>query len=301
MNIESEGNPEPQASQGNTLRRTAALAALCVVAGAVPFSYGFISNDIARFLFTVAVAGVYLAVTLLARRNPNLRKYWELASAFLILAVVGVFNNLAHYFGTYVLNSPPVTGDPLAGSVTASVIVQLVETLVAIVPILLLTKAFGFRLSSVYAQRGRLRGLFIVAIGVFVLLLVFTARHDSSFFMTNPSSSQTSFLALAPALLVMVVSNGFQEEFLFRALFLQRYSNFFSAPVSIILTATVFGYAHLGVTYTPSALIFILVAVFPLGLATAYMMHKTNGVLTPAILHSGFDLPIYWAFLTYVA
>lgn len=281
--------------------KKAGLAVLCILAGAAPLSYGFITNDLARFLYTMVVAGAYLAFTLAARKSASLHKYWELSSAFFVLAVVGVLNNLSHYFGTFVLNSPPVAGNPLASTVTASVIVQLVETIVAIVPILVITKAFGFKLGSVYARPGRLRGLFVVAIVVFVALFILTARHVSNFIPTNGAGSPPSFLALAPALIVLVVSNGFQEEFLFRGLFLQRYNAFFGGPVSILLSAIVFGIAHLGVTYTPSALIFILVAVFPLGLVTAFLMRRTDGVVTPAILHSGFDLPIYWAFLTYVA
>lgn len=281
--------------------KKAGLAVLCILAGTAALSYSFIANDLARFLYTAAVAATYFGCTFALRRSPTLGKYWELSSAFFVLAVVGMLNNLSHYVGTYVLNSPPVPGNPLASSVTASVIVQLVETLVAIVPILVITKAFGFPLGSVYARKGRLRGLFAAAIAVFVVLLIFTARHSSNFIPTNAAGSHSNFIALAPALLVLVISNGFQEEFLFRGLFLQRYSAFFGGPVAMLLSAIVFGIAHLGVTYTPSALLFILVAVFPLGLVTAFLMRRTDGIVTPAVLHAGFDLPIYWAFLTYVS
>jgi membrane protease YdiL (CAAX protease family) len=59
---------------------------------------------------------------------------------------------------------------------------------------------------------------------------------------------------LTPALLVPVISNGFQEEFLFRGLFLQRYNALFGAYMSNILQALVFAFAHPEVTYTPNAL-----------------------------------------------
>jgi len=106
---------------------------------------------------------------------------------------------------------------------------------------------------------------------------------------------------LTPALLILVISNGFQEEFLFRGLFLQRYNAFFGAYVSNILQALVFAFAHAGVTYTPNALVFILVSVFPLGLIAGYLMRSSNGVIAPAIFHAGVDIPIYLAFLTYVS
>jgi membrane protease YdiL (CAAX protease family) len=270
------------------------LAILSILAGTIALSYGFIPNDLARFAYTVMVAAIYLAVALLARRSSSsLRKFWELSFAFFVLAFVGVLNNLAHYFGTYLLNSPPVPGDPLASTVFASVIVQLVETIVAVVPIVVLTKAAGM---------GRLRGWFVVAIVVFVFFYIGAARGSTSGFIpTNGPTVLSKFLALTPALLVMVISNGFQEEFLFRSLFLQRYSTFFSGPVTILISSIVFAIAHLGVTYTPSAIVFALISAFPLGLISAYLMRKTNGVLTPVIIHAGFDIAIYWAFLTFVS
>ncbi|HEV2449981.1 MAG TPA: CPBP family intramembrane glutamic endopeptidase [Thermoplasmata archaeon] len=289
----------PEAALGTG--KKVALGLVCVLAGAAPLSYGFIDNDLLRFLYTVGVAVAYLAFTLRARSDPSLRRYWELAFAFFVLAVVGVLNNLARNFGSYVLHSPPVAGNPLASSVTASVLVQLVETAVAIVTIFVLTRSFGLSLGTVYARPGRLWALFLATLAVFVLLLVFTARHQSSLFPTNGMGSQGSFLTLAPALLVLVVSNGFQEEFLFRGPFLQRYGTHFGGPASVLISSIVFAIAHLGVTYTPSAIFFILVAVFPLGLVTAFLMRRTDGIVTPAVLHAGFDVPVYWSFLTYVS
>lgn len=278
------------------------LAILSILAGAIALSYGFVSNDFARFSYTIIVAVVYLAFTLLARRSSSLRKFWELSFAFFVLAFVGVLNNLCHYFGTYVLNSPPVPGDPLASTVLASVIVQLVETLAAVVPVVVLTKAAGMPLGSIYARKGALRGWFIVAIVVFVVFYIGAARGSTSGFMpTNGPTLLNKYLALTPALLVMVISNGFQEEFLFRGLFLQKYNAFFGGPVTILVSSIVFAIAHLGVTYVASAIIFALLSAFPLGLITAYLMRKTNGVLTPVILHAGFDIAIYWAFLTFVS
>jgi len=98
-----------------------------------------------------------------------------------------------------------------------------------------------------------------------------------------------------------VISNGFQEEFLFRALFLQRYGIFLGAYLANVVQALVFAFAHLGVTYTPSAVVFTLVAVFPLGLIAGYLMRSSNGVVAPALFHAGLDIPIYLAFLTYVS
>ena len=85
-------------------------------------------------------------------------------------------------------------------------------------------------------------------------------RPDSAAQRLLPTSGAVTldrFLALTPALLLVAFSNGFQEEFLFRGLFLQKYNTFFDARVSNVLQAAIFSFAHAGVTYTPSALFFI--------------------------------------------
>ena len=101
------------------------------------------------------------------------------------------------------------------------------------------------------------------------------------------------FLALTPSVLVVCLSNGFQEELLFRGLFLQRYRAVFGKHTSNLLQATIFTTAHAGITYTPTAIIFVVVFVFPLGLITGYLMRTTNGIVAPVILHAGTDIPIY--------
>jgi membrane protease YdiL (CAAX protease family) len=62
-----------------------------------------------------------------------------------------------------------------------------------------------------------------------------------------------------------------------------------------------FAFAHLGVTDTPNAFLFILVAVFPLGLVGGYLMRRSDGVVAPALFHAGVDIPIYLTFLTFVS
>jgi membrane protease YdiL (CAAX protease family) len=75
----------------------------------------------------------------------------------------------------------------------------------------------------------------------------------------------------------------------------------FLPKVSNVLQALIFASWHLGVSYTPASLIFIVFLIFPLGLLLGHLMRATNGIVTPASLHAGFAIPIYLAFLTYVA
>jgi len=288
------------------LSSQAILAILCLAAGIAAFAAPWISADPAtRIAYGLVLSVVYLAVTLVARRVSALRPYWELAFAFFILAFSRLLNSAVGLVGTAILRDPPSAGDPLASTISGTVVVQLLGTLVAIAPVLLSTLVTKRGLGSVYATRGQLGRWFVFAIVFFVLFYVFLAtlplRPGSpahQFFPTNGPLTVARFLGLTPALLAVSLSNGFEEEFLVRGLFLQKYQTFFGVGTSNVLQAIVFATAHAGVTYTP-ALLFFLVSVFALGLFAGYLMRRTNSVLTPGLFHGALDMGIYLAFLTY--
>jgi len=221
---------------------------------------------------------------------------------------VQVLNNaIPSYVGTNILHAPPNAGNPLASTVGGSVVIQVLEAAIAIVPVIAFTAASGKDQGSIYARSGKIGGWFAFAIIFFVGFYLFVAtlplRPDSSAHQLLPANGTLTFarfLAFTPALLLMVISNGFEEEFLFRGLFLQKYKVFFGFGASNVLQAMIFAIAHAGITYTPTALFFIVAVVFPLGLAAGYLMRATNGVVVPAIFHAALDMAIYVAFLSYV-
>lgn len=279
------------------------LAILCLCGGIAPLAARWLTGDVARIAYGLVVAAVLLALTLLARRSPAVRRFWQLSFAFFVFAVVQVLNNsIPRYVGVDVMHQPPTSGNPLASTIAGSIGIQLLDTAIAIVPIVLLTVASGQDLGSIYARRGQLGRALVIAIVVFAAFYVVTARIPlHRLFPTNGVITPARYLALTPALLVLVLSNGFQEEFLFRGLFLRKYNSFFGIHVSNLLQAAVFVVAHAGVTYTPVAIVFLIVFVFPLGLLCGYLMRISDGVLAPAIFHAGADIPIYLAFLTFVS
>jgi membrane protease YdiL (CAAX protease family) len=182
------------------------------------------------------------------------------------------------------------------------VAVQLLDTFIAIAPIVVLTKTAGLDLGSVYARFGRFgRAYFIAIIGLVAIYIAVGLLPSHRLLPIRGTMTLTRYLALTPAVLVLVFSNGFQEEFLFRGLFLRRYSALLGVYAANVVQTLVFAFAHAGVTYTPAALVFILVAVIPLGLIAGYLMRSSNGVVAPAIFHAGVDIPIYLAFLTFVS
>lgn len=282
--------------------KKSALAVLCLAGGVAPLAARSLPGEGAEIAYGLAVTAALLAITLLVRRSASVYRFWELPFACFVLAVVQVLNNavpplvLAH-----VLHQRAVSGNPLASTISGTVVIQLLETALAIVPIVILIRAAGLDLGSVYWRWGRFGRAYMIAIAGFAALYVLIGLSPAHRMLPiHGTMTLGRYLALTPALLVLVTSNGFQEEFLFRGLFLQRYNAFFGAYVANILQALVFAFAHAGVTYTPSALVFILIAVFPLGLLAGYLMRSADSVVAPAILHAGLDIPIYLAFLTFV-
>jgi membrane protease YdiL (CAAX protease family) len=108
-------------------------------------------------------------------------------------------------------------------------------------------------------------------------------------------------IALTPALLIVALSNGFEEELLFRGLFLQRYTPWFGARWANVLLAIVFTVAHINVTYTPMVVVFLVAVVFPLGLLPSVLMRASNSLVVPAVMHGALDLPIYLGFLVSIS
>lgn len=280
-------------------------AVVCLCLGIIPYAR-WIPGDVAvRIVYVAALLGF----ALYARSQAALRKYWTLAFAFAIFGLVAVLDGFVNgYVGTFVLHDPPNDGNPLASTVSGTVVIQLLDALSAILPVVVLTRISGQDLSSIYVRKGVLGRWFVFAIVFFVMFYAFLAslplRPDSPARQLLPENSTLTlgrFLALSPALLLISFSNGFEEEFLFRGLFLQKYEVFFGARVANVLQAIVFTSAHVGVTYTPNFLFFAVLVIFPLGLFGGYLMRQTNSVITPGIFHGALDMGIYLAFLSYAS
>ena len=277
------------------------LFALCVLAGATPLCARWIPGAAARSIALAMITIGYAAIAVLVDRRDRLRPYSPLASAFLVLSLVQCGNELVRWFNLVALHQTPVGGNPLASTVTGTVVVQLLETGVAVALVLGLTRLFDRGRELTYFEPGRIRVLLVLSIVVFAFVMVAMARHGSRFIPMHVGIAPARYLALTPTLAVLAISNGFQEEILFRGLFLRRYEAYFPFWAALILQALVFSIAHLSITYSSlGAALFTLLFALPLGLVAGVLMRATKGVLTPSIFHGALDIPIYLAFLSYV-
>ncbi len=254
---------------------------------------------ILQVAFLLGLSALFLAIAVLARSAQGLRKYWEIPFAFFIFTIAGVADALLlHGFIEYVLHESTSANNPLASTVLGTVLAQLVSTLSIVIPIILLTKASGSDLSSIFIDKTRIRRGLVVGIIGFLVFYLWTASGLAQALFPNNGVTLPQFLALTPAILVLVLSNGLREELWFRGIFLKKYGKFLGPLPSNILQATIFTAFHVQVQYTPKLLPFLGIT-FILGLWLGYMMQKSGNILAAAIFHAGADIPIYLTFLSY--
>jgi uncharacterized protein len=282
------------------------LVAFCLAAGLTyRASVSMIPSGIAEDGFLLGLSALFLALAVLARRGQNLKRYWEIPFAFFVFTIAGLFGDgtispLQHLFVKDVLHQTTSTNNPLASTVLGTVLAQLFGTLILAIPIILLTMASGSDLRSIFIGRARNRWGLVIGIICFLVIYLLAARgRTEAFFPTNGGVTASRFLFLTPALVVLVLLNGFREELWFRGLFLNKYGQFLSPLSSNVLAAVIFTLFHVQVQYTPNVLPFLGYALL-LGLICGWLMQRTNSILAPAIFHAGTDIPIFLGYLSYV-
>jgi len=148
----------------------------------------------------------------------------------------------------------------------------------------------GFRLKDIYITSGKLIPGLLIGVVSF-LILGFLA-------IKNPEAPISTYFIKANLawILIFVLFNGFMEELIFRGIFLKQLNYFIKPFWSILLTAIVFGAAHLQVTYTTEVLFFAGITLV-LGLIWGFLIHYTKSLLASVLFHAGADLliiiPIY--------
>src|SRR2546425_9527318 len=292
-------NLEPR-KESTRLIRLSVLTAFCLVAG-LSFRVGvaLIPLWILQVAFLLGLSALFLAIAVLARSAQGLSKYWEIPFAFLIFTIAGAADTFfLHGFIDNVLHESTSANNPLASTVLGTVLAQLVSTLSIVIPIILLTKASGSDLSSIFIDKMRIRRGLVVGIIGFLVFYLWTASGLAQALFPSNGVTLPQFLALTPAILVLVLSNGLREELWFRGIFLKKYGKFLGPLPSNILQATIFTAFHVQVQYTPKLLPFLGIT-FILGLWLGYMMQKSGNTLVAAIFHAGADIPIYLTFLSY--
>jgi membrane protease YdiL (CAAX protease family) len=293
--------------ESTSLALRAGIVAFCLAAA---FTYrasvSLLASGIVEDSFVLVLSALFLALAILARRRQNLKRYWELPFAFFVFTIAGFFGDgmispLQHLFVKDVLHQTTSTNNPLASTVAGTVLAQLFGTLIMVIPIILLTKASGSDLRSIFIARPQTRWGLVVAVVCFLVIYFLALRgRTEAFFPTNGSISTSRLLALTPALVVLVLLNGLREELWFRGLFLNKYGRFLSPLSSNALAGVIFTSFHVQVQYSASIVPFLAYALI-IGLILGWLMQRTKSILAPAIFHAGTDIPIFLVYLSYTS
>ena len=235
-------------------------------------------------LYKAALPLLFLGVSLLLRRSERLHDYWRIAYAFFVASAA---NLLVWLWGTWLFRLVDAPADPLA----EMAVNKLSEATVIIVTILVLTRLAGWNLSDLYIRRGNGRLGLLLGLGFSIpVVAMFVA-------MGGLSLGWGLILAALPAALTYSLVNSFMEELWFRGLFLGEYKKLLGGGMAILLTALLFAIMHFGMTYASGAeRIQLLAGILYLGLATAYIILKTESLWGAVLLHTVADVVLLLGF-----
>jgi membrane protease YdiL (CAAX protease family) len=227
--------------------------------------------------FHAGLTAVLLIIALFLRRSGKGKPYWPVFYAFFVA-------------GAAVLTSGLFSGDLLrlfkqtVATPQGIALAKFSESILRVIPILVLMPVMGFDWRSMYLAAGKVRFWLPIAIAAFV---VFPAL---AYFPLSSSQAGVldKLLPLWPWILLFVLSNGFMEELLYRGVFLKRYEPFLGKGLSIILTAIVFALMHTQVTYAAQMIQF-LVIVLVLSLIWGILIQKTDSLWGAVLFHAAGD------------
>jgi membrane protease YdiL (CAAX protease family) len=227
----------------------------------------------------------FLTLALLARRSASFKEYWQTLFACFIAALATAID---YYLPSrdWLLRLFCISIKTPAGIA----IDKLDSSIIIVAFIILLTKVSGSNLSTLYLRKGNLKNGLIVGLIAFSVAVVGSIPVSELFFGAQDLQIQ-EVLLWTPWILIFVVGNAFNEELLYRGLFLQKYSPFVGRFCSNLVIAVPFALHHTGVSYTPDTITFLAILV-PLALAWGYTMQKTDSLWGSVLFHAGTDIPI---------
>jgi membrane protease YdiL (CAAX protease family) len=271
-----------------TIKGPGWIGMLFLLGGVVVVALGVTGNFLLEIGTQVLAVG-FLAAALLARRSPRFRGVWEILFAFFIFAFTFFTRFVAVLLVGRFVSASTVPGEiALSCTLFASVIAT----------ILLLTKAAGWSLSSLYVQRGNLRlGLLAGGLALVVLYVGILAGYLLYFHGTD-GVTLGRLLSLTPLVLVLSAFNAPNEELWFRGLFLKRWEPHVGKRWANLLQAPAFVLAHYVPEFTRFGDGFVagfLLVAFAAALSVGYLMQRTDSLLGPTLAHIGADVAIFMA------
>lgn len=239
--------------------------------------------------YNLAISVTFLAASLWLKRAERWHPYWRVGFAFFVASLAYPSTWLLESWTNNLMNGLGL----IARTSQYLGVEKVLETIVVVVPILLLTKLSGADLGSIYLQRGHLK----LGLGIGSLVFIFLGTATFMF----AAQRFTSLEALGAAVgwgLVFSFANSFMEELWLRGIFLRRFEPFLKVGGSVLLTSLIFAMLHSFVFYfTPAVIPFFFLNTLSLGLACGYLMMKSDSLWGPVLIHAASDFFLFLAVL----
>jgi membrane protease YdiL (CAAX protease family) len=241
--------------------------------------------------YAMSLTGFFLVVALFLKHSVTLIKYWPLAYAFFIASAVNLISVLFARYNTQFVNLFGYTTD----TNRIDALAKMYETLLIVVPIILLTLLSGADLGSVFLKIGNQNYKWGLGVGALVLVNFFSSVMI--FFGTGYELPK-----LGSAILwgfVFSICNAFSEELWIRGIFLKKMAPLLGIAGSVLLTSTTFAVLHLtSVAYLPAIAVPVFVLnTFTLGLACGILIMKTDSIWGAYLIHMAADVFLFIATL----
>ena len=256
---------------------------LPALSGLLIFPFSLIPNSLWQ-IYSIILSIFFLTLTVLFHRNERYKKYWQILLSFFI--------------ASFALNLQAISGWLGFQTTTMNGLVyaMLSSTALVAASIIVLTRISGGSMYSIFLAKGKIKlGLLVGLIGF--LVFVALSIPGANFLFQGQNLTMAKLFSWMPWILPIVLANGLREELLYRGLFLRKFKSLLGIVPSILLQALIFSLSHsvagIGITqYTPYISV-LMVATFLLGLVLGYVMHRTDSIIGPILIHAGTDIPIF--------
>jgi membrane protease YdiL (CAAX protease family) len=283
---------EKEIIQPNWLQRVG-LFIIFLVCGFAIFVFGSYYFDVyptnKNLSFNLAVAAVFLVVSLWFKFDKRLNRYWQIAFGFFIASLATPISAVSGSWVRTVLNWFAVTADTSKGLAIDKICEMLIKTL----PILVLVKLSGADMGSIFLKRGNLK----MGLGIGALVFFFLVPASFMFAAQRFTSVDTLVAAVLWGL-AFSVANGFMEELWLRGIFLKRFEPMIGVNGAVWVTSLIFALMHgFAFYFDPLALAFFVVNTLALGLACGYLMMKSDSIWGAVVIHAASDFFLFIAVL----
>jgi len=166
---------------------------------------------------------------------------------------------------------------------------KLDSSVLIILTVLLLSKLFGGSLGSIFMQKGKWKKSLLIGTIAFGITMIGSYFMAQLFGAVNLSLAR--ILPWIPWIAIFIFGNAFNEELLFRGLFLNKIKPVTGSVWANLVLILPFVLHHTGVTYTNNTLMF-LGYLIPLAFFWARIMQKTDTLIGSVLFHAGTDISV---------